>query len=162
MLDKKKKSDKQNKDETIIKKSKTKQKPEQRVKEAEAKYLRALADYQNLLKRTEEEKKEYVKYANKNLILDILPVYDNLKISLEHIDEAAKTNGWAEGIKYVIKQFGDILISLGVEEIKTKGKKFDPSLMEALEGKGDKVKKEVKAGYILNGKVLIPARVILI
>ena len=162
MLDKKAKSDKQTKNESSNKKFKTKQNLEQKLKETEAKYLLALADYQNLLKRVEKEKKEYIKYANKNLILDILPVYDNLKISLKHVDEAAKTNGWAEGIKYIIKQFDDILANLGVFKIKTKGKKFDPALMEAIEGEGEKIKKEIKAGYTLNGKVLIPAQVILV
>lgn len=125
------------------------------------KYKRALADYQNLVKRTADEKLEFVKYANKELIHEILPIYDNLKMSLEHVDEAAQGNGWAEGIKYVVKQFKDTLRNLGVEEIKTSGKKFDPELMEAMEGKGERVKKEVKAGYTLNGKVIMPAKVIL-
>ena len=124
------------------------------------KYKRALADYQNLLKRTDTEKQEFIKYANERLLYEILPVYDNLKISLSHIDEEARGNGWAEGIKYVVKQFKDILNNLGVEEIKTSNEKFDHNTMEAVEGKGEKVKKEVKAGYKLSGKVIIPAKVI--
>lgn len=131
------------------------------TKSFEHKYKQALADYQNLLKRTADEKQEFVRYANEQLILEMLPVYDNLKVSMEHIDETAKTNGWAEGIKYVIKQFGDILENLGVEEIETKGKNFDHNTMEAIEGKGEKVKKQAKPGYKLRGKVIVPARVIL-
>ena len=127
----------------------------------EQKYQRALADYQNLVKRSQLEKADFAKYANEQLILDILPIYDNLKVSMEHVDESAKTNGWAEGIKYVIKQFTDTLKNFGVEEIKAKGKKFDPNIMEALEGEGEKVKKVVKPGYTLKGKVLVPARVVL-
>lgn len=155
----------------VTKKSKTKQKQDHaqkekktdkdKVKDFEDKYKRALADYQNLLKRMEMERVDFIKYANEQFILDILPIYDNLKISMSHLDEAAKRNGWAEGIKYVIKQFKDTLKNLGVEEIATKDKKFDPCLMEAVEGKGEKVKKEVKAGYKLNGKVIVPAKVIL-
>ena len=124
------------------------------------KYKRALADYQNLLKRTEMEKQEFAKYANEKILYEILPVYDNLKISLSHIDEEARGNGWAEGIKYVVKQFKDILNNFGIEEIETKNKKFDPNTMEAIEGKGEKVKKEIKSGYKLSGKVIIPAKVI--
>ncbi|RLC39200.1 nucleotide exchange factor GrpE [Candidatus Falkowbacteria bacterium] len=124
-------------------------------------YKRALADYQNLLKRTTDEKNNFMKYANEQLLYDIIPVYDNLKISFVHIDESAKDNGWAEGLKYVIKQFKDVLSSIGIEEIKTKGEKFDPHIMEAIEGKGRKVKKEVKPGYKLNGKLLVPAKVML-
>ncbi len=132
-----------------------------KTKSYEEMYVRALADYQNLLKRTNEEKREFIKYANEQMILEILPVYDNLKVSLNHIDEDAKNNGWAEGIKYVVKQFDDILKNLGLEEISIKNKKFDPGTMEALEGKGDKVKKVVKSGYTLKGKVIVAAKVVL-
>lgn len=123
------------------------------------KYLRALADYQNLVKRSGDERMEFVKYANEQLLHDILPVYDNLKISLEHINDEAESNGWVTGIKYVVKQFKDFLESQGVEEIKTVGKKFDHHTMEALKGEGDKVIKELKAGYKLKGKVVVPAKV---
>lgn len=124
------------------------------------KYLLALADYQNLLKRTAQEKVDFVKYANEDLIQSIIPVYDNLKISLEHVDETVEKNGWLEGIKHVIRQFKDILESMGVEEIKTVGEKFDHNTMEALEGDGEKVVKEVRPGYKLNGKVIVAAKVI--
>ena len=127
--------------------------------ELEHKYKRALADYQNLLKRTAQEKVEFVKYANEDLIQAIIPVYDNLKMSLAHVDETVQ-NGWLEGIKHVIRQFKDVLESMGVEEIKTIGEKFDHNTMEAIEGKGDKVVKELRPGYKLNGKVIIAAKVI--
>lgn len=127
----------------------------------EHKYKRALADYQNLLKRTAEEKQEFAKYANENLICDIIPVYDNLKMSLEYADKEAEKNGWLEGVKHVTKQFKQVLESKGIEEIHTVGKKFDPLIMEAVEGRGKRVKKEIKPGYKLNGKVIIPAKVIL-
>lgn len=125
------------------------------------KYLRALADYQNLLKQSAKDREEFVKYANEQLIMEIIPVYDNLKTSLEHVDDEVQKNGWLEGIKYVIKQFKDILNNLGIEEIETEGKKFDHKTMEAMEGMGEKVKKEVRPGYKLKGKVIIPAKVIL-
>ena len=143
----------------IIKSNRDKNK--KKYKELDEKYKRALADYQNLLKQTAKEKGEFVKYANEQLLLEMIPVYDNLKISMQHVDDDADKNGWAEGIKYVIKQFKDVLEKMGVEEIETKGKKFDHNIMEAIEGKGDKVKKEIKTGYKLNGKVIMPARVIL-
>jgi len=125
----------------------------------EGKYKRALADYQNLLKRQLKEKEEFVKYANEQIIIDFIPVYDNLRVSLDHIE--AGDNPWVKGIEYVIKQFNDLLEVNGVKEIKTMGEKFDPSTMEAVEGKGEKVIKQAKAGYTLNGKVIIPAKVIL-
>jgi len=133
----------------------------------EHKYLRALADYQNLIKQTAKEKEEFLKYANELLLYEILPVYDNLKLSLKHIDETADKNGWAEGIRHIAKQFDDILHNLGVQEVKTIGEKFDHYTMEAV-GKemtgdsdnADLVAKELKPGYRLNDKVIIPARVV--
>lgn len=128
--------------------------------ELEHKYKRALADYQNLLKQVAAEKQEFAKFANEQLLYEILPVYDNLKMSLKHADKEAKNNGWLEGVEHVVKQFRGVLENIGVEEIKVIGKKFDPRTMEAVEGNGDKVKQEVKSGYRLNGKIIIPAKVI--
>ncbi|MCU0679296.1 MAG: nucleotide exchange factor GrpE [Planctomycetes bacterium] len=132
----------------------------------EHKYKRALADYQNLVKQTFKEKEEFAKYANEMLLHELIPVYDNLKLSLKHIDETADKNGWAEGIRHIVKQFSDALNNLGVVEIKTIGEKFDHYTMEAVENeitgdgqKEDTVAKELKSGYKLNGKVIIPARV---
>ncbi len=131
-----------------------------KYEELEHKYKRALADYQNLLKRTAKEKQDCTRYANEQLLLEILPVYDNLKISLKHADGETENNGWLEGINHVIKQFKSVLESIGVEEIEVEGAKFDPTLMEAVEGTGDRVVKEVRPGYKLNGKVIVAARVI--
>jgi len=139
---------------------------EDKFKEMENKYKRALADYHNLQKQTAKEKQEFAKYANEQLILEMLPVYDNLKTSMAHIDENTEKNGWAQGIKYVIKQFADALKNLGIEEINTEGEKFDHNTMEAVgqEETDDKrkegnVAKELSAGYKLNGKVIKAARV---
>jgi len=126
----------------------------------ENKYLRALADYQNLLKRTAQEKNEFFQYAIANFLHDILPIYDNLKLSIGSLSETDAKSPWVEGVKHVIKQFKEALESRGITEIKTVGEKFDHNTMEALEGTGELVKKEVKSGYSLNGKVIVPAKVI--
>jgi len=124
-------------------------------------YKSALADYQNLLKRTAKEKDEFFKYAKEQIINEVIPVYDNLKMSVDHFNNDKHQDEWLQGIKYILKQFNDVLKNNGVEEIETVGKEFDHNIMDALEGKGKKVKKEVRAGYKLNGKVIIPAKVIL-
>ena len=154
-------------EEVIIEEVKEKKKSgafgfgQKKDKDYKEKYLRALADYQNLLKRTADEKQEFFKYANERMIMEILPVYVNLKISLEHVDETATKSGWGEGVKYIVKQFTDVLASLGVEEIKIEGEAFDPATMDALEGEGVLVAKVVQAGYVYKGKVLMAAKVIL-
>ena len=136
-----------------------KDKHQKKAEEFEYKYKRALADYQNLLKQTAKEKSEFAKYANENLIMEIIPIYDNLKMALQHGD-GENGNSWLDGVKYVVKQFADTLKNIGLEEIKTKGEKFDHKTMEAVEGRGEKVKKELRSGYKLNGKVIVPAKVI--
>jgi len=136
-------------------------------KDFEDKYLRALADYQNLLKRTAQEKSEFAKYANEQLVLEIIPVYDNLKTALKHAGEAPnEARGVIDGVGYVIKQFADALRNYGVEEIRTEGNKFDHNSMEAMEkeatddeAKDGIVARELTAGYKMGDKVIKAARV---
>lgn len=131
------------------------------------KYKRALADYQNLLRQTAREKEEFGQFAREQFLIEILPVYDNLKISLQHIDEEAKKNGWLEGIRHIAKQFKGILENMGVTEIETVGEKFDHNSMHAVENeevedkkKDGVVVRELSAGYKLNNKVIKEARVV--
>jgi len=124
------------------------------------KYQRALADYQNLIKRQIKEKEELVRYSNEQLIKEVIPIFDNLKIAMSHVSEADKDSKWVQGVGYVVKQFREVLSDNNVEEIKV-DKIFNPETMEAIDGNGEKVKKEVKSGYTLNGKVIIPSSVIL-
>jgi molecular chaperone GrpE len=125
----------------------------------ENKYMRALADYNNLLKQTAREKQDFIKYSLTDILQNILPVYDHLKMSLLGLDKESEKNPWAVGVKHVLKQFKDVLTARGVEEIKTIGNKFDPNTMEALGGSSDKVKEEIMPGYKLNGRVICPAKV---
>ena len=129
-------------------------------------YKRALADYQNLLKQTAKEKMEFAVYANEQMLREILPVYDHLKMAIEH-HNGESTDDWLTGVKHVVKQFKDALEKIGVEEIKVKDKKFDHNLMDALsseetedENLDGQVAKQIKAGYKLNGKVIEAVKVI--
>ena len=72
---------------------------------------RALADYQNLEKRTEEERQEWIKSGNRNLILNLLPVLDTLFLAQKHIQD--------EGLNLSIQKFLDVLSEEGVSRIKT-------------------------------------------
>jgi Molecular chaperone GrpE (heat shock protein) len=126
----------------------------------ENKYKLALADYQNLLKKTAADKTEFAKYAISDLLEDIIPVYDHLKMSLSGLPAEEENSAWVVGVKYVLKQFRDSLSARGVEEIKTVGEKFDHNTMEALEGEGDIVSKEIMSGYKLNGRLIRAAKVI--
>lgn len=133
---------------------------EEEIDSFENKYLRALADYQNLLKQSGREKEDFIKYALADFLHNVLPVYDHLKMSMNGLSEEETKNPWAQGVSHVLKQFKDVLAQHGIEEIKTVGEKFDHETMEALEGQGEIVKKEVMPGYKLNGRVIRPAKVV--
>jgi len=116
---------------------------------------RALADYQNLEKRIAEEKGIWLKVANRNLLLKLLPGFDSLLLAEKHTQD--------EGVKLSIKHFQDILENEGVKKIETIGRDFDPNLMEAIgtaQGEDNKVIEEVRVGYMLYELVLRPAQVI--
>ena len=123
------------------------------------KYSRALADYENLRKKTAQEKEEFAKYANEQLLYEIIPVYTNFQLALMHCEKSSDQDSINQGIKYIIKQLKEVLTKNSVEEIKTKGEKFNPHTMEALKGEGKKVKKQISPGFTLKGKVIIPAKV---
>lgn len=139
---------------------------EAKCKELEHKYMLALADYQNLVRQSAKERRDAILYANEALILELLPIYDNLKLSVKHIDND-NNNSWLSGIQHVLQQFKKALSEAGVTEIETVGKEFDPIMMEAVEKRETEEKKEsglvaeeVKSGYTLHDKVITPARVV--
>jgi molecular chaperone GrpE len=161
-------SDKETKDEEKVEPQTEEENLEEKILRLEAevndandKYLRCLAEQQNLIKRQTTEKEEFIRYANQEIISEFLMVYDHLKLSINSLPEAEKSSAWVKGVEYTVKQFKEILKVNGVEEIKTVGEKFDPNKMEAVEGEGETVAKEIMAGYILNEKVIRAARVIL-
>lgn len=124
------------------------------------KHHRSLADYQNLIKQTAQEKTEFIKYANGRLLEELLPVYDHLKLSLFNLPETEVKNAWVIGVQHVLKQFKELLNTEGVEEVVTVNQPFDLNTMEAIEGAGDLVIKEVMPGYKLNGRLIRAAKVI--
>lgn len=126
-----------------------------KFEELENQVKRTLADYQNLEKRTAEERSKWIKGSNKDLILKLLPVLDTLYLASNHLND--------EGLKLSIQKFHEILGQEGIEDFNTKGMIFDPNLMEAVgakEGEEGRVLEEVRFGYKLHGEVLRPAQVI--
>lgn len=124
--------------------------------ELEAQLKRALADYQNLEKRVEEERKLLSKLSASLLIEKLLPVLDNLEKAQAHLKD--------EGLEIVLKQFKEILSAEGVEEIAAHGAQFNPNYHEAVEtqqGENDNVViKVLEKGYKIENTVLRPAKVI--
>ncbi|MFA6993446.1 MAG: nucleotide exchange factor GrpE [Patescibacteria group bacterium] len=139
---------------------------EKSVEDYEAKWLRALADYQNLKKQTVSDRAEFIKYANAGLILELLPILNNFKVAADHVPPEQQEADWVKGIFHIKTQLADLLKNMGIEQIPTVGEKFDPQFheavgQEAVEGKAEgEIIKEVRAGYTLHGKVIDPAKVI--
>jgi molecular chaperone GrpE len=127
----------------------------QQVEEFKNKYLRALADYQNLEKRIGEERFELMKMANKNLLIKILPFLDNLEKAEVFIKD--------QGLKISKDHFLQILKETGLEEIDILNKDFDPISAEAVDivpGKEEnKVVEVLRKGYKFEDKIIRVAQV---
>lgn len=124
---------------------------QKQLEEYKGKYLRALADYQNLEKRVNQEREAQIKYASQKIIHELLVIFDTLEKVLEH-------NKNDEGLKLGINGFWGVLSGNGVKKIEVLGKRFDPHIMECTEvvesDKDDVVVKEVRPGYMVWDKVL--------
>ena len=127
---------------------------QQKIVDLENKWKRALADYANLEKRIEREKESFVKFSNQGLISNLIIILDDLERCQVHLKD--------QGLALTINHFEELLKSEGIEEIVALNHHFDPLLMEATELiKGDKGKVlavDLK-GYLLNSKVIRPAKV---
>lgn len=126
----------------------------QQIENLENQLKRTLADYQNLEKRVIEEKSSWIRMANKDLLLKLLPGLDSLILAEKHTQD--------EGVKLSIRHFLDILEQEGVKRIKTVGENFDPRTMECVqtvEGENGKVLEELRLGYTIYNEVLRPAQV---
>jgi molecular chaperone GrpE len=127
---------------------------------------RTQADFVNYRRRNEEDKATFVKYAMGNLVEQLLPVMDNFALAAKHVPVELEGNAWVQGIQSVEKQFEQILLTNGLERVETEGKPFDPNLHEAV---GEVTAKNVAPGaivseeapgYMLGGKLVRPAKVI--
>lgn len=141
----------------------------QQVEEYKLGWQRALADYKNLQKETNEKKSEWAHMSEQFILEEFIPVYDNFKKAFVCKDQGTWTKeqeNWIMGIKYIMKQFWDVLKVHQIEEIKTVGEKFDPKLHETageeeIEGKESGIIiREVDGGYTMGGRVMKVARVI--
>lgn len=162
-LDKKEKKSKAEKEETKETEEALEEAKEEANEEAASgdefkdKYIRILAEFDNYKKRTQKEKGELYEYTLCELVSKMLPVFDTLKLALNHEtkDEALKT-----GVDLTLKQFEKVLSDLNVKEIEAIGQIFDPNYHNAVmhiddESFGEKEIVEVfQTGYKMNDKVI--------
>lgn len=160
------KKEEKNKKELIPKELKKKLEECQKQKdEYLAGWQRARADFLNYKKEEMERIGQFLKYANEDLILKILPILDNIYIAEKKIPEELKDSQWIQGFLKIKNQFENFLKEQGIEEIKSLGEKFDPNFQEVVEEVETKDKEsgiiieEIQKGYKLRGKIVRPAKV---
>ena len=134
--------------------------------EANEKYLRTYADFENYRKRMQRDLAEFRKYANEQLVLELLSVVDHLGLANKHASESGEANeGLRQGVEQVYKQFRDILEKFGVKPFKAEGECFDPSKHDAVmqvattEAPENTVVQVLQDGYSYYDKVLRHAKV---
>jgi molecular chaperone GrpE len=128
-----------------------------------ANWQRSAADFQNYKRRVEQERDEIARFANAALIINLLPLLDDLERALQNVDARLAGLTWLDGIRLIHRKFQSLLEMNGVTEIPADGETFDPNVHEAVmfgEGEENKVISVAQKGYKLGDRVLRPALVV--
>lgn len=136
---------------------------EAELEQVRAQYARAMADYQNLRRRSQEAQAELSRQTRAALVSEYLPVLDDLNRALGSVDEVAAQQQWVEGVRMVQRKFQGVLEAQGVHTFTTIGQPFNPAAHEAIgygPGPEGEVVFEMQAGYAIGDRVIRPARVV--
>ena len=135
------------------------------IENLEEKIKLTQAELINYRKRKDEETSNMLKYANMDLIVELLPVLDNFERALNMKSEFKDFDKYTEGYKLLYNHLVDTLKKFGVEEIPALGLEFDPNLHEAVmigsdeEKENDIILEVFNKGYMLKGRVIRPSKV---
>lgn len=141
------------------------QEAEKKAAENYDKYLRSVAEFDNYRKRAIREKADAINYGNEKLLQDVLPLLDGIDRALDQADKAGDFEAFKTGLRLLREQFAGCLKKHGVESIDTLRQDFDPNLHEAMlqvdspDHEHNKVVNEFEKGFLLNGRLLRPAKV---
>lgn len=128
-----------------------------------ASWQRAAADFQNYKRRVEDERSETARLASAALIINLLPLLDDLERALKNVDAHLAGLTWVDGIRLIHRKFQAVLDMSGLQEIEADGQSFDPSQHEAVSqgpGPENRVIAVVQKGYRLGDRVIRPAMVV--
>jgi len=135
------------------------------LSESNDKYVRLYAEFENYKKFAARSKEEQLKYANENLIKDLLTVLDHLELALQHSLNNEISNSLAEGVELTLKELKTVLEKYGLAGIEALGTPFDPSVHHAIaqveteDTENNIVVKEFRKGYMFKERVLRAALV---
>jgi len=133
--------------------------------EKQDRLLRALAEADNVRRRAQRDREEYLKYANESLLRDLIPVLDNLDRALEAARQRGDAASVVEGVELVQREFRRVLERHGVTRYSALGEPFDPTRHEAVarvitkDAAPNTVVSEQLPGYLLHGRLLRAALV---
>ena len=140
---------------------------EEQLAEEREQRLRTLAEFDNYRRRTRQEVAGAQQSGKREVLLAFLDVMDDFDRALLHLDDAS--DAVVEGLRLIRQRFNDVLISNGVTAFDSEGEPFDPMVHEAIsvidadDGReAGTVYAEERRGYLLNGELLRPARVVVL
>jgi molecular chaperone GrpE len=130
-------------------------------------WQRAKADFINARKRDEETRKDVVKYATEDLVIQLTSVLDSFIMAFANKEAWEKVDkNWRVGVEHIYTQLMGVLQQNGLQEFDPKGELFDPVKHHAIETipttdktQDHKVLEVIQKGYTLNGKIIRPASV---
>jgi molecular chaperone GrpE len=128
-----------------------------------ANWQRSQADFINYKRRSEQEKEEIGKFATSILMLNLLPILDDLERAFDSIPPHLAQLTWVNGIRLIERKLQASLEAQGLSPIKAIGEPFDPNLHEAtMYRKGEEgiVIEELQKGYMIHDRVIRPAMVV--
>ncbi len=134
----------------------------QRAESFYASWQRAAADFANFKRRTEQERSEAAKFAGVGLVLQLLPIVDDLERALLNVPKELGGLTWIDGVHIIYRKLMAVMDAQGVQPIEAVGQDFDPNLHEAVmraPGADGKVLSELQRGYTLQGRVIRPSLV---
>ncbi len=161
-----KKDDLQKKVEEAQQKDKEIQEAEKSIstetEELKSQLARCMADMQNFKRRVEEDKSKWIKFANYELLKELLPIVDNFDRGCRQLPDKLKDDGWAKGVVNTHDDLMKALEKIGVKRIETVGKPLNPNVHEAvMQGDGEKdiITEELEPGYTYHEQTLKAAKV---
>ena len=128
-----------------------------------ANWQRAQADFVNYKRRIEGEREEIGRFATASLVINLLPIMDDLERALASVDTLLAGLTWIDGIRLIHRKFQSLMEAAGVREIAAEGQMFDPNVHEAVtydEGEDGRIIRELQRGYKLGDRVIRPAMVV--
>lgn len=138
----------------------------QELNEYKDKYLRAIAESDNMRKRLQKERQEMMSFAVSQLVAEFLSPIDHMENALKYTTQMSEeVKHWSLGFQMILTQFKDVLNENGVQPFSSIGETFDPHMHEAVETEAKEgtpsgtIIEEFVRGYKMGDKIIRPARV---